>query len=58
MGAWVLLTLVSGAALYLAISLNKPTLMVATAVATGLGVMMVILRIFVGQRMKRAPGRR
>jgi hypothetical protein len=58
MGAWILLIVVCGVALYLAISLSKPTLMVATAIATGLCIMMLILKIFVGQRMRRATRRR
>jgi hypothetical protein len=58
MGAWILLTLACCAALYLAISLNKPTLVVATAVALGLGILMLVLKIFVGQSGRRAIRRR
>ena len=58
MGTWILLSLVSGVALYLSISVNRPLLIAATAVATGLGLLMIVLRILVEKRMRREVGGR
>jgi hypothetical protein len=54
MGIWILLSLVSGFALFLAVSINRPLLMAATAIAMGLSILMVILRIILMGRMKKA----
>jgi Flp pilus assembly protein TadB len=58
MGIWILLTLASAVAFYLAISLNNPKLIAATAVATGLGMLMMVLRILLQKRMRRELGGR
>ena len=54
MGIWILLSLVSGFALLVAISINRPMLMAATGIAMALSILMVILRIILLGRMKRA----
>jgi len=54
MGIWILLSLVSGFALLVAISINRPMLMAATGIAMALSILMVILRNLLLGRMKRA----
>jgi Flp pilus assembly protein TadB len=58
MGIWILLTLASAVALYLAISLNKGLLMAATGVAMGLGILMMVLRVLLQKQVRRELGRR
>jgi hypothetical protein len=58
MAAWILLIAVSCVALWVAVSLNKPTLIAATAAAAGLSSLMLILRMFLAQRVRRATRRR
>ncbi len=54
MGIWILLSLVSGFAVFVAVSINRPMLIAATGIATALSILMVILRIILLGRMKRA----
>jgi Flp pilus assembly protein TadB len=58
MGIWILLSLVSGFALYVAISLNRPILIAATAVATSLGLLMLVLHVFLARKIQRETRRR
>ena len=58
MGIWILLSLVSGFALYLAISLNRPILIAATALATALGLLMLVLRMFLAKKIRQDTRRR
>ncbi len=53
MGIWILLSLVSCFALFLAVSINRPLLMAATGMAVALSILMVILRIILMGRVKR-----
>jgi len=58
MALWIFLSILSLIALYLSISINRPILIVATAIASGLGLVMIVLRLMVHRKMNRAMGMR
>jgi hypothetical protein len=58
MGIWMLLTVLSGVALYVAVSINRPVLIAATAIAVTLGIVMMVLRVLMVRRLKREMGHR
>jgi hypothetical protein len=58
MGIWILLTVLSGVALYVAISIDQPKLIAATAVATALGIVMMALRVLMAKKLRREMGNR
>jgi len=58
MGTWIILILLSGFALYLAISIHRPILIAATAFATALGVFMLIMRLLLAKRIRKETLRR
>jgi hypothetical protein len=58
MALWIFLTVLSLIALYLSISINRPILIVATAIASALGLLMIVLRLMVHRKMSRAMGMR
>lgn len=58
MGTWLILILLSGFALYVAISIHRPMLIAATAFAFALGVFMLIMRILLAKRIQRETLRR
>ena len=58
MALWIFLSILSLIALYLSISINRPILIVATAIASALGLLMIVLRLMVHRKMNRAMGMR
>jgi hypothetical protein len=58
MALWIFLTVLSLIALYLSISITRPILIVATAIASALGLLMIVLRLMVHRKMSRAMGMR
>jgi len=58
MALWIFLTVLSLIALYLSISINRPILIMATAIASALGLLMIVLRLMVHRKMSRAMGMR
>ncbi len=58
MALWIFLTILSLIALYLSISINRPILIVATAIASALGLLMIVLRLMVQRKVNRAMGMR
>jgi Flp pilus assembly protein TadB len=58
MGIWILLTVLSGVAMYFAISIGRPILIAATAFAAGLGIVMMVLRVLMVRNLKREMGHR
>lgn len=58
MALWILLSVLSLIALYLSISINRPVLILATAVASALGLLMIVLRLMMHRRINRAMGMR
>jgi|YNPBryunderm2012_1023409.scaffolds.fasta_scaffold107040_1 hypothetical protein len=58
MALWIFLTVLCLIALYLSISINRPILIVATAIASALGLLMIVLRLMVHRKMSRAMGMR
>jgi len=58
MALWIFLTVLCLIALYLSISINRPILIMATAIASALGLLMIVLRLMVHRKMSRAMGMR